>query len=169
MDPITTAITSAKAAIDIIKGFNALKTEAEINDIKIDLTNIIVSLQQSLLSQNALNQELVNNYDAVTKEKVELDKYISDLGTYNLTEIAPRVFVYINKDNGDITENSPWYCANCFDNSKKKTIYQNKHFGNTREHLFYCPQCKNEIKFDNKNYKMHDGIFTSSSRRIDRI
>ena len=78
LSEITTALSSLKAATDILKGFNSLKLEAAVKEKSTELLNIIISLQQSFFT-------LQGDYEKVLNSKSEIEKELFRLKDWGKT------------------------------------------------------------------------------------
>ncbi len=150
---ITTALASLKAASDIIKGFNSLQLEVAVKEKSTELLNIIITLQQNIFSLQAEYENVLNTKSELEKELEQLKNWERTKEKYVLKEIAPDVLAYVHKKPEESASEKHWLCANCFDNYQKESIYQISKRGNIPSHVYYCPQCKNDILVRNPSYQ----------------
>jgi len=150
---ITSALSSLKVATDIVKGFNSLKLETAVKEKSTELLNIIIALQQSIFSLQAEYEKVLNSKSEIEKELLQLKDWERTKGKYILKEVATDVIAYVHKQQKDSASEKHWLCANCFDNIQKESIYQIRKRGNIPSHIYYCPQCKNEILVKNACYE----------------
>ena len=67
---ISMGLSSLNAAKDIVKGLDSLRTEAAINEVKINLQGLILDAQQGLFSAQELQSEAAQRPEA-TREVQE--------------------------------------------------------------------------------------------------
>lgn len=150
---LTTALQSLKVASDIVNGFSALKTEVAINAKAIELQNIILSLQNQLSSFRYSYDQIIQEKSNLEKKIMGMESWESTKQKYILKEINPGVFTFVHKISEDATSDKHWLCANCFNADHKESILQNHNTGNTFNHIYSCPRCKNDIVVRNDNYQ----------------
>jgi hypothetical protein len=153
INEISIALTSLKAASDIIKGFNSLQLDVAVKEKSSELFNIIISLQSNILSMQSEYSDVLRIKGEIENELLQLKEWNSSKDKYMLKEIAPHVLTYVYKNQEYSASDKHWLCANCFDNFHKESIYQIKKSGNYPDHIYYCPLCKNEILIKNAGYK----------------
>ncbi|MBK7103656.1 MAG: hypothetical protein IPH62_00015 [Ignavibacteriae bacterium] len=160
---LTLFITSINGALSIIKNISALKTDAEVSSAKVELNNIILTLQSKM-------SDFQSSYDNIVQSKTKLEQKIMKMKNWNRTKekyvlynIAFGSFVYILEESVQSPQTTHWLCTNCFNNEAKESILQIQKKGNIPNHIYYCPQCKNEIIIENQNYKYEPHV---NSRRI---
>ncbi len=152
---ITAALTGIKAAKNLVKSFSSLSSEVEIKSKSSELLNIIVGLQEQILSMQSKHGELLQSKNELEKQLVNIESWEKEKAQYELKEICPGVFVYASKQDNNSTQPSHWLCTNCY-NNEKKSILQYDSFVSDGTH-YLCPNCKNEIcKTSKKNTSLTD-------------
>jgi len=153
LSEITTALSSLKVMTDIVKGLNSIKLETAVKEKSTELLNIIIALQQTIFSLQAEFEKVLNSKSEIEKELMHLKDWAQTKEKYILKEVAPDVLAYVHKKQKDSASEKHWLCANCIDNFQKESIYQISKRGNIPSHIYYCPQCKNEILVKNSSYQ----------------
>ena len=148
---LTQTFTLLKTASDLIKGFNSLKNQVALNEIKLELTNIVLSLQSNASSLQEKYDEVIRSKNELEQKLTEFRNFDSEKKKYVLKEIAPSVIAYIPQDEKDRVGNTHWLCQNCLDNSQKFSIYQVKQ-KHSLDIDYYCPSCKNQFTTKNPDY-----------------
>ncbi|MBU0472872.1 MAG: hypothetical protein KKF62_01780 [Bacteroidetes bacterium] len=157
LSEITSAFASIKAANDILKGFSVLKTEAAVNEKAIELQSIIFSLHNHISSLHSSYDEIVQEKRNLEQKIMDIEKWETTKQKYILKELNPGVFAYVHKEPKESVSDKHWYCANCFNAEQKESILQNRVRGETRNHVYACPQCGDKIEIGNPDYEMPDG------------
>lgn len=145
-------LTSAKAAIDIVKYISTLKTDFTVKEKTIELYDIILRLYDSISFHYTEYNKIVQLNVELEEEIMNIKQWDRQRKKYMLKEIDTGVFVYVHKNPKSSVSDKHWVCANCFDNEQKESVLQNKKRGNIPNHIYYCPQCKNEISIKNLDY-----------------
>lgn len=145
---ITSALTSLKAAADIIKGFNSLKVDVAVKEKSSELLGLIISLQSHILSIQSEYGELLDFKGRIEKELMDLKSFLIDKKNYVLVEIAPGILAY--SLNSEIKTNEPehYLCQNCFDTKNQKSILQRKYADHKD---LICNSCKSTFRLSDEN------------------
>ncbi|WP_411982895.1 hypothetical protein, partial [Streptococcus pneumoniae] len=77
-----------------IKGFNQLKTEAEVAQKTIELNQIIAGIQTDLFEAQSSYTAAISRIDELEKELVAVKNWSTEKQRYQLYELAPGSFVY---------------------------------------------------------------------------
>jgi len=139
MSAIASAVTSLRAAADIAKALATLKSEIEIQSKVIELQQAILAAQSHAVAAHSQLFSLEQENRELQRRLEEAEAWNGTAAQYELTEVAPRVFVY--KSRGQQPEH--WLCANCFED-KRRSILQLQ-FESEMGAKYSCHQCKNEI------------------------
>lgn len=154
MNEFVAAISSIKAAIDVVKGFASLKTEYEIKSTTSSLLDALIDIQHKLLSIQSSYQVLLDDKNAIEKKVKELEEWNTNKLNYSLYEIARGAVVYISQKSENPNNKLMWYCQNCLDNNHKISILQLSEKGNNAmpNDVYSCFNCTNKIIAPNANY-----------------
>ena len=139
---ITAALAGLKAASDLTGMLVKLKLDTAVTSKVIESQGAILTSQQAMFQLNEKYQELLTINDDLKKQLTEKDNWDAEAQRYELTEIAPSVFVYASKPNDGETAPIHWLCANCFTQSHK-SILQRESRSHRGTH-YRCPRCKFE-------------------------
>lgn len=137
---ISSLISSSKAAYDIAKGVNALKSEVDRNEAISIILKVLLSVQSDALSVQSKTHELAIEKHNLTKKLMEFEKWSETEQQYELKEVIRGVFVYSYKKENEISQPMHWLCTNCW-KDKVKSILQRTASDDT----YTCPKCKTEI------------------------
>ena len=149
LSEISTAVSALKTAIQITKTFFSITKDADIHHNAIELQNIIMSIQSSMLDLQAKYYELLKSKDDIEKELITIKNWNVTQSQYDLIEIKSGVFVYIPNENHKSPKPIHYLCTNCFQNHKKSFLQIKKKYS-TGFGDFYCPLCNMEISFHPK-------------------
>lgn len=141
---ISSLVASSKAAYDIAKGINSLKSEIDRNESVSKVLEVLLAVQTQALSVNAIAQKLQEEKYELTKKVMEFEKWSETISQYELKEIAPGVLVYAYKKSDNSKEPMHWLCPNCFDTKRQKSIFQRMAQDGRGTH-YACHGCGNKI------------------------
>ncbi len=141
---ISALVSSSKAAYDIAKGINSLKSEVDRNESISKILEVLLAVQTQALSVNAVAQQLQEEKYELTKKVMEFEKWTETETQYELKEIAPGVLVYAYKITNNNKEPMHWLCPNCFDTKRQKSIFQ-RVSQDGRGTFYACHGCGNQI------------------------
>lgn len=140
---ISSLVASSKAAYDIAKGINSLKSEVDRNESISKILEVLLAVQTQALSVNAVAQKLQEEKYELAKKVMKFEKWSETESQYELKEVAPGTFVYSYKEGIELTEPKHWLCTNCWKDKIKSIIHlANEGSGNRKYH---CPHCKDEF------------------------
>lgn len=142
MSAITVAFASLKEATQLLKGFNELKTEAEVSAKTIELNHIISSVQNDLFEAQSAYSSAVSRIDNLEKELMALKNWSAEQECYQLYEIHPGSFVYRLKPEKQNGEPVHHLCPQCY-HQGIKSILQNG--GRENHHKLICNHCGSKI------------------------
>ena len=140
---ISSLVASSKAAYDIVKGINSLKSEVDRNESVSKVLEALLSVQTQALSVNAIAQKLQEEKYELTKKVMEFEKWAETEQQYDLKEIAPGIFVYSYKEGIEFTEPKHWLCTNCWKDKIKSIIRLSSEGSGSKKYI--CPHCKDEF------------------------
>ena len=142
---ISSLIVSSKAAYDIAKGVNSLKTDVDRNESISKILEILLSVQAQALSVNAIAQKLQEEKHELTQKLMEFKKWSETECQYELKEIATDIFVYAYKVADNSSKPMHWLCPKCYQ-ERKAHILQFDHDFIGGKHYF-CPNCNTKLSF----------------------
>ncbi|MGL3820251.1 hypothetical protein [Sphingopyxis sp. R3-92] len=138
------AISGAKAAFDLAKGINALKSETERNLAVIEIQRILLEVQESALADKeriaALNREIEDFRRQISSN----DEWQALASRYRLTKSTGGAYTYDLLDEFSAAETFHRICAACFEDKKRSILHvKNKHSGGE---IVYCARCDKDLK-----------------------
>src|SRR5690348_15984493 len=104
---IKAAYDSAKAAVEIAKGYSALKTEAAKNAAIIDVQQHVVEAQQGLSAA-------LHRINELEQEIARLEDWSAEKKRYELAEAGRGSFAYRLKEGVESPEPPHWICPQCY-------------------------------------------------------
>lgn len=145
---ISSLLISSKAAYDIAKGINALKSDVDRNESISKILEILLSVQVQALSVNAIAQKLQEEKHELAQKLMEFEKWSETERQYELKEIATDIFVYSYK----VADNPPkpmhWLCPKCYQERKAHIIQFDCESMAGKHYL--CPNCNTKINIRHK-------------------
>jgi len=140
---------SIKAALDLIKGLNAVSNSNAVAEAKAPLINHLIDLQQTLLAVQQAEAAATKTIGQLEQEIVRLKDWSAEKSTYQLTAICDGAVAYMRKPGMEAGEPPHWLCANCYGGSKKSILqFQNEEIDMMGSHAFDawgCGQCRGKI------------------------
>ena len=150
---ISSAYTSFKLVSELNNLLQASKIDSEVKKKSAELTNVIISLQESISLINAKNQELVEINNNLRNKVIKMSKWNKEAKRYVLKELVPGVVVYALKEDQCISEPNHYLCTNCYQEERKSILQKTfPAFGNA---TYECknPICKAVFETDEKGRK----------------
>lgn len=148
---ISAVSASLKATLDISKAMLDLRDWEKVQLKAVELVAQIISAQQSALSAQTAQSELVDRERELKNRIMELENWDSEKAKYQLSEIATGVFAYTTKPG--MEEGSPPHkiCANCYQQRRKSILqaFSRRVANGINTHLV-CNSCSADliVKFD---------------------
>jgi hypothetical protein len=141
---IGAALSSLKTAKDIAQVMIGLRDAAAFQNKMIEFQSAILDAQASAFSANEERSSLIARTQNLEREIAALRSWDNEARRYQLTEVAPRAFVYLVKPESQGSEPSHWLCPSCFQQHQKSILQglNSDTFGWTHT----CPSCKLEIR-----------------------
>ena len=159
---ITGAFAGLKEAGSLLKGFNQLKTEAEVAQKTIELNQIIASVQNDLFDAQSTYSAAISRIDELEKELMQIKNWAAEKQRYQLHELAPGSFVYRLKE--EMTHGEPVHdiCTQCYENGIKSILQFNGY--QSSFHKYSCSRCQNVV-LEPREYP--DAFISTSRRHYD--
>jgi hypothetical protein len=139
MTELSSLIASVKAAYDIAKGVNSLKSEVDRNQSISKILEILLTVQTNALSVNAIAQKLQEEKSDLTKRIMEFENWAQTKSNYDLKEVGPGIPAYVRKQGDDSKEPPMWVCPYCYNKKKESFLQREYHFGEAG--YYFCPEC----------------------------
>lgn len=153
---ISAGLSSLKAAKDILKGLDTTRTNLAINEVKIELTSLILEAQESLAAAREAQSASASRIADLEQEIMRLKDWSAEKARYQLTDIGRGALVYTPKLPMDEGEPAHWLCANCFNHGRKSFMQfkgQDRTPGGGRADTstYACDACKAALKVNYTN------------------
>ncbi len=137
---IASAFAGLKEAGSLLKGFNQLKTEAEVAQKTIELNQIIAAVQSNLFEAQTAYSSAVGRIDELEKELVAVKDWAAEKQRYQLHQLAPGSFTYRLKPSMVNGEPIHDICPQCYQDGIKSVIqfvgYEKNY------HKYSCSKCQ---------------------------
>lgn len=152
---ISSFIASSKAAYDIAKGINALKSDVDRNESISKILEVLITAQFQASAVMAKAHETEIEKHNLTKKLMELEKWSETEKQYELQEVYSGIFAYVYKKDEGAKEPVHWLCPNCWQ-EKIKSILQCD-CKNEYASSYTCQRCGKAIKWvANKPIRYHN-------------
>lgn len=140
---ISAGLGSLNAAKSIIQGLQAIKTEASVNEVKIQLQSLILDAQQGLFAAQQAEAATTERIRKLENEIVNLKDWSAEKQHYELKSLGMGAFAYMLKAAVRGTEPAHWLCATCYRNGQPSIIqHQGPPKGEPGNAVHSCPSCK---------------------------
>jgi len=138
---IAAAFAAAKSATELLTLLRQMDASTAVTEKAIELQTNIINLQSEILSVQVQSHQLLADKKELEQRLVEIENWTAQAKEYELAEIDPRVFVFMEKTRKHTTASAPWFCTNCFQN-RQTSILQFKEQLSNGGALYSCPACK---------------------------
>jgi rubrerythrin len=145
--------SSLNAALNIAKAMLSIRDQALIQEKIIELTGQIIAAQQSAMTTNAAQLDLLEQIRSLEKKIVDMETWEAEKLKYELKSVSRGARTYVLKSEMQASEEPHWICAACYQNGKKfilqcrGRVFQIHGYGPSEE-IWECPSCKTEIQTD---------------------
>ena len=138
------AIGSIKAAMEMVKGISALKSETEINQAIIDIQRILLEAQTSALDDKQSISQLLDQISTLQSQVEARQNWATEQSRYALTKSQRGVYFYGLKSEFAVAEVEHRLCTTCFESGKKSILHTT---GIIRGGEYVkCLVCNNELQ-----------------------
>ena len=151
IESIQSPYGAIKGGLDIAQGFQALKTEAAVNQAVIDIQRSLLDAQRALNEAEARHVADLRHIDELEQKIVKSKDWAAESESYELVEVCRGAFAYMPKAGVDSGKPAHWLCVNCFDQGQKSFL-QYKGQGTTTsggrgmESTYGCDGCRASVK-----------------------
>ena len=151
MSLIGGAASALKAAMDITKAMKELR-DWELLSTKIwELNGVIMDAQTRVFAVNEERSALIETVAKLEKQITQFKNWETQKKRYSLTEAAPGVFAYINKEDAKKPEPPHYICTNCYEDCKKSILHLSNLPG-SRRMMLSCNGCNAKLVIEH-SYK----------------
>ena len=144
---ISSAIASAKVALDIAKAAHGLSNYNElvaaVSEVNTKLVDATVVTLASLEKQSALASRVGD----LEKELVQIKNWKAEADNYEILEVARGVFAYVIKGNVQPLHSAHKFCSNCFHQYKKSFLQESRDTTPPRHFVLSCGGCPSRLPF----------------------
>ena len=151
---ISAAITSVKAALDIVNGLNNLRREADIKSAVADLTSALVDAQREALDAYQQQTTLLDRTRELEEQITIFKKWDTEAERYELSEIGKGVVAFVLKEGGGSSKISHKLCPDCFE-QRTKSYLQVESRSVGRAEVAVCNSCGLEAYVKGERHAEH--------------
>ena len=141
---ISMALTSIRAALDLVKFISDSHKTSAIKDKTIELRDAIISIQLSFTDLYERYSTLLGEQDNLKKEIMQFKQWETTESHYRLIKGRTGSYVYCPNDMHPNPDPLHYLCTNCYDKRKKSILQDRDGLGNGD---YFCPGCKMDIFF----------------------
>lgn len=143
MGSIAAALGGLRAAGDIAKALLELRSDVERQSKVIELQSVILAAQTSAIAAQSDQYSMLEEVRALEEEIARVKAWEKTKERYELTAVAPQIFVWSLKPDSQPPEPSHWACTKCYED-QKRSIIQVKNQGSSTT-WYICFECKSEF------------------------
>ena len=136
MNEIAAFLASTVQLINLAKAAVSTRDEAKLIDLKIDLGNAILELQEKQAAVISQNQAALLANEEFKKEIAAFDKWEQDSKRYKLHSLEGSNFVYALQNGQAHGQPAHWLCAACFHDRVKSILQSQDQYGQN----WNCPR-----------------------------
>ena len=151
---ISAGLAGIKAALDIAKGFNNLKREAEIKSAVADLTSVLMDAQRDAIDAYQQQNTLLDRVRELEEEITTFENWDAEAERYELSDIGEGVVAFVLKEEAGGDEISHKLCPNCFE-QRTKSYLQIEFRSVGRAKVAVCNGCGLEAYVEGERHKEH--------------
>lgn len=141
---ISAGLTSLNAAKQIVQGLDAMRTEAAINEVKIDLQGLILGAQQGLFAAQQQEAATAERIRALEAEVAQAKAWEAEKERYELKEFPTGVFAYEMKAEAASGEPPHRICPHCYQDGHKSILQVVAKIRGGE--VVDCPKCKTRLE-----------------------
>ena len=153
--------TSAKAAVEIVKGIQALKSETAINQAVIDIQRLLLETQTSIMSANDLYSASLKRVEGLEAEIARLKDWSIEKQDYVLADTGQGSLAYKYLEGVESGYPPHWICPQCCEDGKK-SILKHEVLPVGRTKTLVCHRCGFDVVTQgvrNEQSKLKAGSF----------
>ena len=151
---ISAALTSVKAALDIVNGFKNLRREADIKSAVADLTSALMDAQLKALDAYQQQTTLLDRMRELEGEIAIFEKWDTEAERYELSNIGKDVVAFVLKEEAGSGEISHTLCPDCFE-QRTKSYLQIESRSVGRAEVAVCNRCGLEAYLKGQRHAEH--------------
>lgn len=140
---ISAGLSGLNAAKQIIQGLDAIRTEAALNEVKINLQGFILEAHQGLFAAQQAQAADAARIGELEQEIVRLKDWTAEQEQYELADVQYGALAYRPKEGMKEGEPPHWLCPTCFGVRKKSYLQPEHHIGATES--LHCLPCNVHI------------------------
>lgn len=122
---ISSAFVSIKTALELNNLLQTTKIDADVKKKSSELTNIIISLQQTISLAHAKNHEITEINNKLRSQIMKMSNWQKEAKRCEFHELSPGVLVFKLKKDHHNSEPLHYLCPNCHQD-ERKSILQKK-------------------------------------------
>lgn len=133
LDWVAGVLTSTKTATDITKVLVDMKTDAAVQAKAVELTSVLMQLQQQLMAAQMEQMNLIKRIEGLEAELKSAKKQDDLSERYMLHRFETGHHAYVLRPEFKGSEPDHYLCSRCFENGKRITLQGQR--------SLKCPEC----------------------------
>lgn len=159
-DSVSTFFTSLLATIEFAKAVYAFNKTTEINQEIAPLLEMILSMENNVLTMKSFIHKLEEENETYRKELMELKDWGKIKAQYKLIEVAPGIRAQVRKGtDSDNIKKVEWMCPACFNKRIEAPLQREYDFETSGSYI--CPECKFPYRWEDGSSFAHADIAPS--------
>ncbi len=143
LDWVSGVLGSTKVASDIAKSLVDLKADAAVNSKAVELTTVLLQLQQQLMSAQMEQMALINKLREVEGELDQAKQRAFDEKAYKPHQFSTGALAYVKREAPEAGTPLAYLCTSCFEQGIKISLQVSP--GNQSVQAMKCPKCATTI------------------------
>ena len=144
---ISSAIASAKVALDIAKAAHGLSNYNELVAAGSEVSAQLMAANAVALTSQEKEAALAGRVGELEKELVQLKNWEAEANNYEVLEVARGVFAHVAKGNVQPLHSAHKLCSNCFNNYEKSFLQESRDTVAPRHYKLSCDRCPSKLSF----------------------
>lgn len=140
---IGSALSSLKMIKDIIGGIASLKSEVEVNEVKVQLQRALLEAFDALATAQQTQAERGQEVEKLREEIRKLEDWSGEREKYALRAVPGGAFAYMPHDAAATGEPAHWLCTSCFEVGRKSIMQPISSING--ETTWQCQPCKSKF------------------------
>lgn len=156
-----------KSALGIAKDIKSLRTDQEVSDVRIALTDSILDLQERAAELHDALNAARDRIAELEQQIAEFDSWQEEKGRYTLKQLGRDAYAYVEApptDGGQAAE--ALLCAHCYGDRKRSILqFQGTDLAGS---VLLCPRCKNRVVYKDRIREEEARARAHSIQRLSR-
>ena len=141
---ITAAYQGLKAGLGLLQTLNATAKTAAVNEVKVQLTQVIIEAQQALAAASMAQANAAETIRDLEQQVMQFENWQTQREHYELADTGQGSLAYRYKAAVEGGEPPHWLCPNCYEH-RQKSIMKHEKLPVGRCDTLVCHPCGLEL------------------------